>query len=370
MQPFIKFIADNSFIKRGAEDATYSQVVGSWKADCESAFRGLSLAGKCKHLVRQALMVNFVYRVYHKEPWFLFTEYRDQLLRWVDEINGNTGENDPMIAMAIRVTKMLLNAGEENTFLYPSLQEMEVYLDPSSDTEPIPRIGERGFYIPYAHFVIKTAAYKEVGKGHAIDKADKFSHPLAAVPMLNFFDNYVLIEYVPVAEYKFDPELLNDTKDIHGKFFKSFYGYLLCMDWSEKQISQILALISNYALVLDTNAINQNNVAMVYNKLRRTIFEYAGNIPANIVCDALHVKELISFILILRKEKKVEVDEPQLLAAFIKNGNSANLTEDEKLLVDYFSKVKTDTETSLEEFQAFKRSVFGDFDELAPSVGE
>ena len=53
---------------------------------------------------------------------------------------------------------------------------------------------------------------------------------------------------------------------------RSLCEYLLCMDWSEMNLSQVLAYISNYALVLDTNAIGQNSVAMVFNKLWRTVF--------------------------------------------------------------------------------------------------
>ncbi len=369
MQPFIKFFADNSFMGQGAKDATYAQVVGSWKADSQSAFRALSLSGKCKHLVRQSLMYNFVNRVYHKDPFFLFTEYKNQLIEWLNDINGNTGENDPMVATAIQVVRMLLNEKEENTFLYPSLLEMEVFLDPSSDTEPIPRISDKGFYLPYMHFVIKSSCIKAIKGTSKYVKDDNYSYPLAALPKLSFLDSFVFVEYQKVPEFKFDYELLNKVGEEHPSIHGSFYEYLLCMDWSEMNLSQVLAYISNYALVLDPNAIPENSVAMVFNKLWRTVFKHVGNIPANIVCDAWHLNQFITFIILLRRIKKVEVDDPQILASFISNGESSNLTKDEQLLVNYLNKVHTQAETSMEELHAFSRSIFGTFKELHPVEG-
>lgn len=368
MQPFIKFIADNSFIGKGSKDTMYAQVVGPWKTDCESAFRALSLSGKCKHLIRQALVVNFIYRVYHKEPFFLFTEYKDQLVRWLDELNGNTGENDPMVVTAIQVARMLLNEDEEATFLYPSLDGMEVFLDPSSDTEPIPRIGEKGFYLPYMYFVTKTAVYKSLGKGHKIDKADDFKYPLAAIPAFNFFDDYVVIEYVNLPEFHFDVNLLNSTADQGPDYFKSIFGYLLCHDWSDKNMSDVMSYLSNFALIQDLNAIPQNNIAQIYNKLWRAVTQHVGNIPANIVCDVTEMRRFINFILMLRKEKGVELNEPQMLADFISNGEPTRLQGDEKNLAEYLKKVQTNNETSMEEYHAFKASIFGDFKELDSSL--
>lgn len=369
MQPFIRFFADNSFMGQGTKDAAYAQVVGSWKADSQSAFRALSLAGKCKHLVRQSLMYNFVNRVYHKDPFFLFTEYKDQLNQWLNDINGNTGENNPMVTIAIQVVRMLLNEKEENTFLYPSLTEMEVFLDPSSDTEPIPRIADKGFYIPYMHFVIKSSCVKAINSHSKYVKEDEFSYPLAALPKLSFFDNMVFVEYQKVPEFKFDASLLNKVGEEHPSLHGSFYEYLLCVDWSEMNLSQVLAYVSNYALVLDPNAIPENNVGMVFNKLWRTIFNYVGNIPANIVCDSWHLNQFITFIILLRKIKKVEVDDPQIIASFISNGGGSNLTKDEKDLVNYLNKVNTNSEHSMEEYHAFSRSIFGTFKELHPSQG-
>lgn len=369
MQPFIKFIADNSFVGQGSDAALYAKVVGPWKTDNESAFRGLSLAGKCKHLVRQSLMVNFIYRVYHNEPFFLFTEYRDQLLKWIDEINGNTGENDPLVVSAIQVVRMLLKQDEAATFLYPSLDAMEVFLDPASDTESIPKISERGFYLPYMYFVIKSSVYKSVGDGHKINKDDDFKFPLAAIPTFDFYENYLVMEYQKVPEFHFDVALLNSTAAQSPDYFKSIFAYLLCHDWSEMELSQVLTLVSNYALVQDLNAIPKNNIAQVYNKLWRAITQHAGNIPANIVCDVNEMKRLLYFVLTLRKEQKVEVDNPQILADFISNGEASRLSDDEKLLVDYLNKVHTTNETSMEEYHAFKTSIFGSFKELDSSCG-
>ena len=369
MQPFIKFFADNSFMGQGAKDATYAQVVGSWQQDSQSAFRALSLSGKCKHLVRQSLMYNFVNRVYHKDPFFLFTEYKNQHVDWMNDINGNTGENDPMVSIALQVVRMLLNDKEENTFLYPSLMEMEVFLDPSSDTEPIPRISDKGFYLPYMQFVTKTSCVKAIKGSSKFVKDDNYSYPLAAIPKLSFINSYVFIEYQKVPEYKFDYELLNKIGEEHPSLHGSFYEYLLCMDWSEMNLSQILAYISNFALVLDVNAIDEKSVALVFTKLWKTIFKHVGNIPTNIVCDAWHLKQFIAFVLLLRKVKKVEVDDPQLLATFISNGGVSNLTKDEQLLVSYLNKVHTQAETSMEELHAFSRSIFGSFEELHPVVG-
>lgn len=369
MQPFIKFISDNTFIS-SYKDKQFGEVIGCWKKDCDSAFNALSPVGKCKHLVRQALMVNFVYRVYHNEPWFLFIDYRDQLLRWAENTNQLTDVKDPMIADALRVTRMLLNPSYSDSYLFPSINDMSVFLDSATDTEKIPSIADKDFYIPYYHFVNKTSSYKPLESNGTLSKDDDFRYPIAAIPKLSFMDNYVFVEYQKVPEYHFDPTLLNRTTDMGGTFFKNFFSYLLCMDWSEMNLSQVLALISNYALVLDTNAIEPGNIALVYNKLWRNIFNYSGNIPVNIVCDIVHLKQIMGFVLLLRNAKKIKIDDPKLLADLVGNGERASLSEDEKLLVDYLEKVQSTTETSMEEYHAFKRSIFGCFEELEPSPGK
>lgn len=363
MQPFIKFITDTP-VCRGAQETAFAQVVGNWKADCESAFRSLSTVGKCKHLVRQSLMVNFLCRVYNKEPWFLFTEYRDQLMKWVENMNHDVLENDPVKIMAIQVSKMLLNPAEEGDFLFPKMTDLEFFLDPSSDTELIPRISEKGFYIPYLYFIMKTSVRKAIGPGSKFLKEDNFKFPLAAIPTPSFSDSFVDIEYMKVPEFNFDAEFLNSTEEQGSTYFKSFFSYLLCMDWSETSFSQVLAFLSNYAMVLDPNAIDKGNIALLYAKLWRLVWKNAGNLPSNIVCDIPHMNQLIYFILTLRKKQKVEFDDAQLLAGIFMNDNPSYLTQDEKLLVDYLVKLSNKTETSMEAYHAFKSSALGSFKEL------
>jgi hypothetical protein len=75
------------------------------------------------------------------------------------------------------------------------------------------------------------------------------------------------------------------------------------------------------------------------------------------------------FIVYLRKNKKVEVDDPQILASFISNADGFKLTDDEKNLIGYLNKVNTNTEHSMEEYHAFSRSIFGTFKELHPVKG-
>ena len=368
MQPFIKFISDNSFVS-SCKDTQFAEVVGSWKKDCDSAFNALSLAGKCKHLVRQSLMVNFIYRVYHNEPWFLFIDYRNQLMHWLEKTLNVSSENDPMIANALRVSKMLLNMNPMESYLFPPINDMLVYLDSSTDTERIPSIADKGFYIPYLHFVSRISLYSD-GDNKVVFKEDEFKYPVAAIPKFSFMDNYLFVEYQKIPEYHYDPAFLNRSIDMKGSYSKNFLSYLLCMDWSEMNLSQVLALLSNYALVFDANAIKPGNVALVYSKLWRTIFDFTGNIPVNIVCDIVYLKQIMNFILTLRSAKKVKIDDPQLVAKLIENGKETKTTEDEKLLIAYLEKVQSTTETSMEEYHAFKRSIFSHFEELEPSPGK
>lgn len=363
MQPFIKFITDTS-VSRGATETAFAQVVGNWKADCNSAFNSLSMVGKCKHLVRQALMVNFFCRVYNKEPWFLFTDYRNQLMNWVENLKQDSLQDDAIKTTAIQVAKMLLDPNEEGAFLFPKMSDLEFFFDSESDTELIPRISAKGFYIPYLYFVMQTCNRKAIGAGSKFIKEDGFKFPLAAIPIPSFQDCFIDIEYTSVPEFNFDPDFLNSTEEQGSTFFKSFFAFLLCMDWSEMTCSQVMAFLSNYALVLDPNTFKAGNIASVYARLWRMVWKKSSNIPSTIVCDIPHLNQLIYFILTLRKKQKVQLDDAQLLASIFMNDNPSYLTKEEKLLVDYLVKTSNKSETSMESYHAFRASALGSFSEL------
>lgn len=339
-----------------------------WTQNPQGQWMSLPLILRAKFLVHQCVIMSYFDLVYDNTPMCLLKTYRDQLSRWVKVFRSTVDSeaklprrDDHLIGIlsrAVNACEFFLQ--ETNTMSFSQEDIFALLADTNDGSEVyVPVAAVVSFYVPYVHYAMATAKYRDSAQDAVFQAIDSFSTDIATIPSLIFnVDGTVDVRYdTQFAGYNFDPEAMTKFEAESRRRGRNWFQFIACMNLSDTTFNGIMGLIASQAIELDDNALQLGSISWLYFKLYKNLFNWNGHLVGRTASQSIASEEgcrnrLLKFLLFVRERYRIAFDDAKLMATLA-----------DQALKHYFN-AATATEISNEEYRAFKASVFGKCEEL------
>ena len=182
----------------------------------------------------------------------------------------------------------------------------------------------------------------------------------SSVPVITIHGRHVLIRYISLGKYEFNPELIRE----HIKLLGSGLDFLACCDWSGKKFLHVLGYLATFVWDFNPRHFQGNIPLSTYYHIHRILFNLKANIHIVITNNYYHsywFKTIfVDFLKILRVEYNIEFNAPQILGRIL----SGDEDSDHNGLANYLiSGIGNPNNVSNEDYNTFLNSAFN-FEEL------
>jgi len=363
MQSSLKFITSKD-----------TPIYEPWLKNRDLAYSKLSIRDKIGFLMDQAVIVNYLTRcfgsfdpstelVYNTGSLYLITSYKtDFLIPETRILKSEYDIKESAVAMDfVDQIESLLGIGA-------AMVDSELCLGClKNDTEAYIRTFNISFYRPYLLFIerAQTEAWIDIDN---ITAAGNFSvNDTTTIPGFSISDSNILVVSY---DQRFTSYIYNAKK--HAELDKalnigrsSVLSFLYGYDWSTWTFNGLLGVLAGMCLELDANAIPSGSVAWVYYFLYRKVFGWTPHATTRanslgLSPDTVSSRRcVLSFISAVRGRYKVTIDDISLVEKILAVGSDDDADNLHKYLT-----AKDASDISVEMYTAFKKSIFGTFEEL------
>lgn len=339
-----------------------------WAYNPDLAYRNLTIQDKASFLLSQALIVNYLERLYDYRLSKLLKDmvshikytYLPDLITGCN-IAGIGSEEKEILSS----TRYLFGDKEQTLYSNTVLRVLNrIYLTGENDNISYPLNIAPTFYTPYVSFLVSMSFGIQQPPDANIVKLCNFTQSNVSIPTFSIQTGRLLIDFDFVRpQYTLDIARLYAFTQKGLMPIQSIYGYLSGYNWSGMNFSGVTGVLAAQCLELDLNAIPKGSGMLgFYDIYKKTIgFEAPTDQSAQLAQSSelySQRRRIIAFIIELRDRYGVVFDDPTLLTKYLNDK-----TEDAGKLRDFL--VSTDpNEVSVEIYQAFKRSVYGKYEEL------
>ena len=213
MDTLIKFIVkDNTPISE------------EWLNQPNRAYQNLSGIDKATFLVQQAIMVNYLYRVYDNKPADDIIDYKNKCQNWwlpdLDaELDCAEGVEKEAINAAIRICTVLLERGADSLEAILNISEISVLIERETDA---PIAADASFYISYIEFINKAPHAIVVANSNNSEVIERhaFNYATVSLPTFSYAGRIIRICYdAAFSHYNYNVSLGIGEVSLNGKSF-------------------------------------------------------------------------------------------------------------------------------------------------------
>lgn len=361
--------------------AKNSPIFKDWYDNRDLAYENSPIESKLFFLMNQCIMLSYLNkaydsmvssntsRVYDNGFLYLITNYKnDFIIPAINELRNKIQyfENSKVTEEILEQLNILIN---DSTIRINSELCISTLTQYRSDLVPCAfENNDASFYRPYLLFVEKAVSTETLLDANIIDKAHSFKIvDDVTIPSFSVTaDNLFVVSYEQrFSSYVYDPKKdieLDKTLNIGpSSIFSFLYGY----DWSSWTFNGFLGVLASMCLELDANVIPQSSLMWVYYFLYRTVFGWTPHAKTRSNSLALSSninlarRCVLTFIAAVCNRHKVKVDDTNLLGDLLSDSKDDTADNLHKYL-----NAKDASSVSVEMYTAFKRSIFGTFEEL------
>ena len=362
MSNSLKFITSND-----------SPIFEPWAKNRDAAYKALDSLDKLIFLLDQSVIVSYISKcfgtfdpsssvVYDTGVLYLITSYKNDFI--IPEIT--TLKADPEITKSQMYTNILDQIDSLlgiSTFRVDSkmcigfLESAREYISAF----------DISFYRPYLLFLEKALTDTWLDEKD-IHEANNFSVlDSVSIPGLSISDSSILVVSYDqrFSSYTYNAKQHAELDKVLNIGSSSILSFLFGYDWSTWTLNGLLGALAGMCLELDANAIPCGSMAWMYYFLYRKIFGWTPH--ATTEANSLGLSPeivssrrcVLSFVSAIRTRYKVAIDDTSLIEKIL----VVDSNDDTDNLHKYLT-AKDASDISVEMYTAFKKSIFGTFEEL------
>lgn len=361
MQSMIRFLAKDN-----------SPLTAEWLTDPDRAFSGSCPVSKAVFLLDQAVMLNYLDRVYGGQMIPCLNQYRDKILLWWIPSLVSAGDNleagveQTLVETALRNIRGLLGASGAISFNADEIGNI-LWLKEFNDAQmTVPRGADALFYTPYLRFLERAPRSVGYIESEEIDKAldPSFTVDTAALPSFFFSGRILKICYDAVfSSYSFKVADHRKFTDQHfSRGMDSIFSYWMGYNWSGMTFTGMVGLLAMYALELDANVTQNSPAADAFRMLYSKLCSWCAHADTKsaLSSDTLFIRRcLVYFMVSVRERYNVTFDDRELVSMIISDGIVEKADS-----IQQFLEADKASEISVEMYNSFRSSIFGSFTEL------
>lgn len=334
-----------------------------WLLNPELAYKHLTPKEKALFLLDQAIMLNYIERLCGGENKLpvLYAQYKNHLITWCypDIDKEAIAEGVDFRVVNTNVACLL---GKNPGKVYAD--ECMSILATRSENSTAPAACVPSFYEPYLRFVERTYGLSNYIESEQISKNRSFSiGSSVSIPYFKIIRRSVIVSYEgDLPSYNFDYTKTAKYFADEGIDISSIFSFWSGYNWSGKTFNSVIGVLAAMSLEKDLNAIPTGSWLLAYYLVYKQVIAGVTLNPNNSLAlsSANTFKRYITlFLVYLRKQYNVLFDDPELLSRF-----TADLNKSDATLLNSFLQAKDPAKVSVEMYNAFKQSYFGDFSEL------
>ena len=337
-----------------------------WCNNVERAFHQASASEKALFLLDQAVICHYLTTMCGENGLpSLIAHYKGTLKTWflpdvAKLFNDVPSERrDPIVNVAYPNICVLLGVTNLGAI---DKDECIKLLDLDMD---IPRATDNTFYVPYLSFVSGTNGLERYAEIDAtIGNNRSFSiNQTVSIPSFKIIGRHLTTRYdVLLPSYTFDcletSRFATDGIDIN-----SILAYWAGYNWRGVNFSSVIGVLAAQCLEKDTNAIPRGSKLFGYLDVYKRLMCTNNCEPfASLALSSdttIQRRNIIKFVVHLRRRYGVLFDNPKLLSTYLHGTNDDTVTPLHKYL-----NATSPSDISVEMYNAFKSSCFGNFSEL------
>ena len=362
MSTSLKFITSND-----------SPIFEPWVKNRDAAYKELDSLNKLIFLLDQSVIVSYISKcfgtfdpsssvVYDTGALYLITSYKNDFI--IPEIT--TLKADPEITKTQMYTDILDQIDSLlgiSTFRVDS----KLCIGLLESARDYIRAFDISFYRPYLLFLEKSLTEAWLDEKD-IHEANNFSVlDSVSIPGLSISDSSILVVSYDqrFSSYTYNAKQHAELDKVLNIGSSSILSFLFGYDWSTWTLNGLLGALAGMCLELDANAIPCGSMAWMYYFLYRKIFGWTPH--ATTVANSLGLSPeivssrrcVLSFVSAVRSRYKVAIDDVSLIEKIL----ATDSNDDTDNLHKYLT-AKDASDISVEMYTAFKKSIFGTFEEL------
>ena len=324
-----------------------------WIADPKKAYFSLEERDQCGYLLQHALFLNVLKSLYKVVPTLLedyVKDMTDMIRRYIRFIDQDWTASTVSKNCCMYMDQLLQYPGVTN---YEGLiYELDTHM-----SEAYPRILPKSFYAPYLEY------FGKLQRGENMDVSVIGD---VAVPTFSLRGRWLMVGGTHMTGYH-----MNDASKKAMELgpvpipADSYFGFLLGFPWNSLNFSAFMGILGSYGFDLDRSACAQGSYEPIYAVVRSVLTCYKPAISPYVDSlstsfdDTYYRRLFVSFVIALRKLHGLKIENASLLAEFLSKEKDEGMDD----LTQYLSAVNAEGVSS-EMQSAFRKSVFGQFDEL------
>ena len=354
-----------------------SSISDDWYNNPCVAFEKMTTNNKLSFLMHQCVLINYLEKaygvltpgspsVYDTGLLYLITTYKNDIIipainEIKDNINSETNRN--VVDSVIDQLDILLNISSFKLDTELCFSVIETYGE-----EGMPRafeISDTSFYRPYLlflHFTANTDGLVDVASTGKFKITDTVTIPSFSTAEKNL----IVVSYEQrCTGYEIDVKKILELDKTLNIGSSSIISYLYGYNWGSWTFNGFLGVLAGMCLELDANVIPHNSLMWLYYFLYRKVFGWKPHASTRsnslaLSSDITIVRRcVLAFIAAVRDRYKVQIDDVALLGDLLNDSKDTTADNLHKYL-----NAKDASSVSVEMYTAFKRSVFGTFEEL------
>lgn len=356
MQSFIKFIADTSV-----------PFNPDWLNDPDKMFRSLTTSGKIYFLMQQAIILNYLDRVYDKGLPTLIKEYKEKVSKWwlldlESEVeNMDTDDNSLEKEGYLNILALL----DVDSSIQIDAERCSNWA--AHQMEDIPVAVKNTFYSPYLLFAERARRSETLVEGDYAQGVESFTtQGPVVIPLVSYSGEILAVdnERLTFPSYKYD---YADNHKFGSTPFslgvESIFSYWRGYNWSGYSFNGLVGVLVAQCLELDTNTFPNNSLLWGYYHVYCNTLQWAphGAGESNLWLSSesnTYRRSVLNFLTDLHDKYKIPFDDSELLARLVKG------TVEDADKLHAFLVAKDPSEVSVEMYHAFQKSVFATYNEL------
>ncbi len=335
-----------------------------WAHDAVSAYAASSIRDKAIFVLEHAVLISYLDKVYgvDKLPRLIQALKQDIILKYLPDLKYAyfKHEKDARDATLNQTyLNILILLGMSSSKL--DAKECMTVLKGSNSICTI----DESFYTPYLLFIEKMHGLNNYTESDVIAANRSFNTGVkACIPSFAMSGKYLVVRYeTAFPSYKLDYNKLKQVIQL-GYTPDSIFSYWLGYNWAGMSISSVIGVLAAQCLEKDMNAITKGSNMLGYLSVYKSIIPLPSCIDQSkslALSSEINTQKnrIVKFLCLIRETHNVQFDDKELLSR-IMSSTEAN----DSNLLNQFLAMETARNVSVEMYNVFKSSIFGNFSEL------